>query len=349
MPEDRLSAHPDPPAPGAPPAGRARSAAWAQWAAWAAVAAAALYLTVWLHELAHAATGFALGCKPDGWTTTGTTWYLAGSNAGALDERCVEAHGRLAVTAVAGAGIACNLALMLAAVVAARRLSGDAAHRSSGDDAHRSADAKRHALLLPAVFLALTAGSEAISYLVFNGFAPRADMAPLIAASGIPALAWCLAGVLIAALAVLALRRPLASGAAAGVGIRLLLAALLLLLAIAAYRAVADPRPDPPLGRYPAVRAAPPPSAAAPLAERGRHPAVDRRHSAALAPTTRRAPPAAAATGAPCRSSNRPRSTPARSPTRATSTSAPSSTAAPRWSPACTRHHGPRAGPPNPT
>ena len=125
--------------------------------------------------------------------------------------------------------------------------SGAATHRSSEEeDALRSAGAERRALVLPAVFLALTAGSEAISYLVFNGFVPRADMAPLIAASGIPALAWCLAGLMIAALAVLALRRPLAGGAAGGVGGRLLLlAALLLLLAIAAYRAVADPRPDP--------------------------------------------------------------------------------------------------------
>ena len=120
----------------------------------------ALYPTIWLHELAHSSSAFALGCKAN-WFETDMTLYLYRSFGGDIDYECLSEKGDWATSIVDGAGVAVNLVLMFfgcALAVVLRRIAVPA---------------------LLAVFASAFAATnyiEAFSYLIVNTIFLRSDM-----------------------------------------------------------------------------------------------------------------------------------------------------------------------------
>lgn len=152
----------------------------------ALVTLSVLYPTIYLHELAHAATAVALGCKADG-LAVDMSPILVWSFGGDIDYACLAAGPAWATAAVDGAGTAINLLLMFAGW----GLAGIAAKRT------------RIALWLHA--FALANYVEAFSYLVANTAIPRSDMLAVLAYSGIHNLVFAAA----ATAAAVAVGRPL--------------------------------------------------------------------------------------------------------------------------------------------
>lgn len=144
-----------------------------------------LYPTVYLHELAHAATAFALGCKGD-WHAVDMSPMLVWSFGGDIDYACLARGPAWATAAVDGAGTAANLALMLAFWLFAQ--------------------ASRASVLVLWLYAAAAANYvEAFSYLVANTAAPRSDMIAILAYADVPNLAVAV----VAALAAFAIGQPL--------------------------------------------------------------------------------------------------------------------------------------------
>jgi len=183
----------------------------------ALLAVVAVYLAVWPHEIGHATAAWLYGCKADAWRT-GTHWYLAGSQGGAIDEECLARRGGGAAAVVAFAGIAVNLLLAGLAALAARR-------RQSGFGVRWG--------LIATLLVALANGAEALSYLVLNTLWLKADMRIVVAASGVSRWIWTAAGLILGVLIARALAGPArnAATALAGLGI----SARLWLWAFAAY------------------------------------------------------------------------------------------------------------------
>jgi hypothetical protein len=164
----------------------------------ATAGAAAVYAAVWPHELGHALAAFLLGCREAWWPTAVTPW-LAGSEPGRIDAACLASRSRLAVAAVALAGIAMNLLLAAGATALARR------PRRTGMSLSPLGRTRQVFILL----IALANASEAVSYLVPNALWPRADMATAIAAAGVGRLPWLAAGLILTGALAGALRAPL--------------------------------------------------------------------------------------------------------------------------------------------
>jgi hypothetical protein len=190
----------------------------------ALLALAALYLTVWPHELGHSAVARLYGCKADFWRTD-THWYLAGSQAGDIDAKCLQRQGGGAFGFMAIAGTAVNLLLILLAPLLGRwwlpgrpglRLSGEATSRSQsmGKRAGQTEPGPRWGLIAT-LFWALANAAEALSYLVINTLWLKNDMAIVVREAGLGPLPWTAAGLLLAALLARSLRSPLRKAAAA--------------------------------------------------------------------------------------------------------------------------------------
>jgi len=171
-------------------------------AAVAFAAAAGVYAAVWPHELGLALAAFLLGCREAWWPAAVTPW-LAGSGPGRIDAACLASRGRLAVAAVALAGIAMNLLLAAGATALARQ-----PHRTGMSLSPLGRTRQVFTLLI-----ALANGAEAVSYLVPNALWPRADMATAIAAAGAGRLPWLAAGLVLAGIFAWALRAPLRESA----------------------------------------------------------------------------------------------------------------------------------------
>ena len=183
----------------------------------ALLAVAAVYLAVWPHEIGHATAAWLYGCKADAWRT-GTHWYLAGSQGGAIDEGCLTHRGGGAAAVVAFAGIAVNLLLVGLAALAGRWWQSGFGVRWG---------------LTAMLLVALANGAEALSYLVLNTLWLKADMRIVVAASGVSRWIWTAAGLILGVLIARALDGPVrkAATALAGPGI----SARLWLWAFAAY------------------------------------------------------------------------------------------------------------------
>jgi hypothetical protein len=171
----------------------------------ALLAVAAVYLAVWPHELGHATAAWLYGCKADAWRT-GTHWYLAGSQGGAIDEECLVRRGGGAVAAVAFAGIAVNLFLAGLAALGARWPQSGFGVRWG---------------LIATLLVALANAAEALSYLVVNTLWLKADMQIVVAATGVSRWIWIAAGIILGVLTARALAGPArgASETLAGPGI----------------------------------------------------------------------------------------------------------------------------------
>lgn len=167
----------------------------------ALLAVAAVYLAVWPHELGHASVARLYGCKADAWTT-GTRWYLAGSQGGAIDEGCLARQGgALGLTALGGTAV--NLLLLALAPFCGRWwLPG------------RTARGGIRWGLVATLFWALANAAEALSYLVINTVWLRSDMA-VVARAGLGRWPWTAAGLLLGTIIVSALRSPVRKAAAA--------------------------------------------------------------------------------------------------------------------------------------
>jgi|CXWL01.1.fsa_nt_gi hypothetical protein len=150
------------------------------------LALSVLYPTIYLHELAHAATAFTLGCKGD-WHSVDMSPVLVWSFGGDIDYACLALGPAWATAAVDGAGTAANLAMMLVFWSLAAMM------------------ARAPALALWPYAAATTNYVEAFSYLVANTAIPRSDMIAVLAYSKIPNLAVAA----VAALAAVAIGRPL--------------------------------------------------------------------------------------------------------------------------------------------
>jgi len=174
----------------------------------ALLALAAVYLAVWPHEIGHATAAWLYGCKADAWRT-GTHWYLAGSQGGAIDEECLARRGGGAEATVAFAGIAVNLLLIVLAPLFGRWWLPA-----------RTADRLRWGFIAT-VLVALANGAEAFSYLVLNTLWLKADMRIVVPASGVSRWIWSAAALILGAVIARALAGPVrrASAALAGAGI----------------------------------------------------------------------------------------------------------------------------------
>jgi len=172
------------------------------------LAVAAVYLAVWPHEIGHATAAWFYGCKADAWRT-GTHWYLAGSQGGAINEECLARHGGGAAGFVAFAGIAVNLLLISLAPLAGRWWLPA-----------RTAGRLRWGFIAT-LLVALANSAEAFSYLVLNTLWLKADMRVVVSASGISRWIWTASGLILGAVIARALARPIrrASTALAGPGI----------------------------------------------------------------------------------------------------------------------------------
>ncbi|HEX4803132.1 MAG TPA: hypothetical protein VFV14_06455, partial [Myxococcaceae bacterium] len=80
------------------------------------IAVGALYLTIWPHELGHSLVAYLYGCKANWWQTD-TSWFLWGSQGGAIDYACLDRRGRAALGMTDFGGIAVNLILLALAVL----------------------------------------------------------------------------------------------------------------------------------------------------------------------------------------------------------------------------------------
>jgi hypothetical protein len=174
----------------------------ASFALLALLAITAVYLTVWPHELGHASVAWLYGCKADPWRTE-THWYLAGSRAGAVDQKCLSQWGGEALGVMALSGTGVNLLLLALAPLLGRWwLPG------------RTARGTVRWGLVATLLWALANAAEALSYLVINTVWLKTDMA-IVAQSGLGRWRWTLAGLVLGAAAVLALRSPLRKASAA--------------------------------------------------------------------------------------------------------------------------------------
>jgi hypothetical protein len=170
------------------------------------LAIVAVYLAVGPHEIGHATAAWLYGCKADAWRT-GMRWYLAGSQGGAIDEACLNRHGRGALGAVALAGIVVNFLLISLAPLAGRWWLPA-----------RTASGGVRWGLVASVLVALANGAEALSYLVVNSLWLKTDMAIVVAAAGIGRWPWTVAGLILGAVFVRALAGPIRSASAALAG-----------------------------------------------------------------------------------------------------------------------------------
>ena len=157
---------------------------------------AAMYATIWPHELGHSVVAYALGCKADPWRTDMSP-YLWGSWGGAIDWDCLAARGHGAVAATAAAGVLVNLTLVVAA-----RLVG----RWWRPTEQRSTAARL--LYAFTVVWALGNAAEACSYLVLNTAWLKSDMALVVEDSGISRWILFSAGVALTLLFVRTHRAP---------------------------------------------------------------------------------------------------------------------------------------------
>ena len=140
------------------------------------LAIAAVYLTVWPHELGHAGAAWLLGCKADPWST-GTRWALWGSRGGNIDLACLARRGRAAEAVASFAGILVNLFLIGIAAIAGSW--------------------KKSTWFLAATLLwSLANYAEAFSYLTLNTLWLSSDMAGVVVATGVSRWAWLMAGLL---------------------------------------------------------------------------------------------------------------------------------------------------------
>lgn len=121
---------------------------------------AALYPTVWLHEIAHSIVAYSFGCK-ENWWSTDITPYLYRSFGGDIDYACLTNAHVFATAAVDTAGVVANLAAMGSALLISTASRG---------------------MWLKAWLLSFAAMNhiEAFSYLTVNVFLPRSDMIALI-------------------------------------------------------------------------------------------------------------------------------------------------------------------------
>ncbi|HEV8254540.1 MAG TPA: CPBP family intramembrane glutamic endopeptidase [Vicinamibacteria bacterium] len=174
---------------------RRRAAVPAALAPVGGLALAALYSSVWPHELGHSVVAHIVGCKPDLWRTA-TTWFLWGSTGGETNYACLGERGRGALLATNFAGIGVNLVLVAVAAAVGR--------------GWRRARPRSGLWLAVATLLwALANYAEAFSYLVLNTLWLKSDMEVVVTASGISRWLWLAAGTAGAVLVGL----PLRSGA----------------------------------------------------------------------------------------------------------------------------------------
>jgi hypothetical protein len=157
---------------------------------------AALYLTIWPHELAHSIAAYLCGCKAN-WWQTGMSWYLWRSLAGNVDWTCLAAQRGPALGLTGFAGIALTL-LFLGLALLFTRVWLPAGHPW---------------LFVGATFWALANYAEAFSYLVLNTLWPKSDMEAVVQESGITRWVWFGAGLLGAFLCGRALRTPVRTAA----------------------------------------------------------------------------------------------------------------------------------------
>ena len=146
----------------------------------ALLAVAAVYLAVGPHEIGHATAAWLYGCKADAWRT-GMRWYLAGSQGGAIDEVCLNRHGRWWLPA-------------------------------------RTPRGGVRWGLVASVLVALANGAEALSYLVVNTLWLKTDMEIVVAAAGAGRWPWTVAGLILGAVFARALAGPVRSVSAALAG-----------------------------------------------------------------------------------------------------------------------------------
>jgi hypothetical protein len=174
----------------------------ASFALLALLAITVVYLTVWPHELGHASVAWLYGCKADPWRTD-THWYLAGSRAGAVDQKCLAQWGGEALGVMALSGTGVNLLLLALAPLLGRWwLPG------------RTARGGVRWGLVATLLWALANAAEALSYLVINTVWLKTDMA-LVAQSGLGRGCWTFAGLVLGTVIVRGLRSPLRKAAAA--------------------------------------------------------------------------------------------------------------------------------------
>jgi hypothetical protein len=169
-------------------------------------AVAALYLTVWPHELGHSIAAYLLGCKANWWQTD-TSPILWGSYGGSIDDACLAAWGGGARAITSLGGIVVNLIFLgLAPAIGAWR----------GWARDRVPTGWRAVLFMFTLFWALSNFAEAFSYLVINTAWLKSDMKTVVEDSGVNRWVWCTGGAVLA----WAFWRPL--GRAADVGATML-------------------------------------------------------------------------------------------------------------------------------
>jgi hypothetical protein len=171
------------------------------------LAIAALYLTIWPHELGHAIGAWGFGCKASWWKTD-LSWFLWGSFSGttAEDERCLQGAGAVAQAVTSGAGMVVNLVLMIGALVAARWMRDRWQARGAAG-----------LILVAAVWWALANYAELFSYLLLNTLWLKSDMQVLVEKTGVGRWIWFTGG-LLAAVWLVPVLRGCAREAAAWVG-----------------------------------------------------------------------------------------------------------------------------------
>jgi len=163
----------------------------------AVAAVGVLYLTIWPHELGHAAVAYLYHCKANWWQTD-LSWYLWSSWGGKVDYDCLRARGRPALMMMGLGGRAVNLVLLVTAPwVGCWWRNGE----SSGPD-------RWPWLFLVTFFWALANYAEAFSYLVLNTIWLKSDMSDVVLESRVSRWPWLAAGVLLAVLAARWLRQP---------------------------------------------------------------------------------------------------------------------------------------------
>jgi hypothetical protein len=165
------------------------------------LAIAALYGTIWPHELGHSVVAYLYGCKANWWHTY-MSWFLWGSWAGPVDWHCLKAKGRLALGLTDFAGVGVNLSLLGLAPLVGRwwRPSPPAGTIQAW-------------LLAGTVFWALANYGEAFSYLILNTLWLSSDMKTVVLASRVSRWVWFAAGIAAAILAWMSLLRPLRAAA----------------------------------------------------------------------------------------------------------------------------------------
>lgn len=159
------------------------------------LAIAALYLTIWPHELGHSTTAYLYGCKAN-WWQTGMSPFLWNSRGGDIDYTCLQAKGNMALIATDGAGIVVNLFFLAIAPLLGRWRYNISETRKG----------TRQWVFLGTFWWALANYAEAFSYLILNTLWLKSDMETVVHASGTSQWLWFAPSVLLALLIGLALR-----------------------------------------------------------------------------------------------------------------------------------------------